>query len=647
MLVLDYLKFIKNSRLPISPFHTGHLGLFPGTEISVSLLRSRQKHDSPCELLITPFSESPENLCRVRCTMKDQEGAVRRLLEAVAGLNLNVVTLESSVMNFKTQHHVVMVVDWKDSPHNNFRQTPRRVRHLYRRMAYRVPIHDWRYVLLYESIMHSCGDIVMMDEALRFPMPSISIIPFTPTESSGPTRDFIEERKQNEFQSDMPSSSRRQTQRMLNHFTIPKFQFHEILRETGLASDSPLPTVMYSSPNEKSLRVFIPTKEMVRQIVHLGFGHENLPGAVLAITRILEDSGFNILTGILRKQTASQSVYDVLLQYTGQEELPPDWLSPLVGARKYQEMIEWCHKRITQNAFDPAVTDQYKVTLHAPLYPRPHVEIEPIPLSQQDIVPTAETDRLSRTGQEQVTRDVKTSTLSTQSPESSVSSVSDRFSAASRNENSISKQLRGFIDGLDTPEQGLKQNQLQDRKRKFLADVEFRAKQEFPRIFLSYPHYARIHAEIVKRKLQAHKSETFEPHQHSFIVDEYQDADYEEIVRQVVQKIESCDYFIGIWHHEPHAASGRTSVSPWMPFEYGIAVAREKECMIMYSELLPAEITQRIDRGTATESYSDVTFMTSVGERQAMVDKIAEKAFGHWFPKWKRDWIKLEDVLEV
>ena len=162
-MIIDYVRYSRSNEFPIPAFHTGHLGLFQGNEVSMSLIRSDDRDEASCELAVTPFSEQLENLCRVRVRMRDGVGAIRRLLEAVADIGLNVVTLETTVADCKRFHHVVLVADWKPSPHNNYRETPRHVRHLYRRLAYRVPIHDWRYVLMYESIMHSCGDIIEMD----------------------------------------------------------------------------------------------------------------------------------------------------------------------------------------------------------------------------------------------------------------------------------------------------------------------------------------------------------------------------------------------------------------------------------------------------------------------------------------------------
>jgi hypothetical protein len=91
----------------------------------------------------------------------------------------------------------------------------------------------------------------------------------------------------------------------------------------------------------------------------------------------------------------------------------------------------------------------------------------------------------------------------------------------------------------------------------------------------------------------------------NFEVEEYQDQDGREILTEVTRRINKCDYFIGIWHHEE---GSHTTVSPWMPFEYGVAMALGKGCYVVCSASLPLTVRNRINPATANPTYSDARF---------------------------------------
>jgi len=118
--------------------------------------------------------------------------------------------------------------------------------------------------------------------------------------------------------------------------------------------------------------------------------------------------------------------------------------------------------------------------------------------------------------------------------------------------------------------------------------------EAMPSIFLSYPNAAKGHAELIRGALNKRYQ----------IVD-YQEPDSEVIVDQVVHRIEACDYFIGIWRAE---GDSKSSISPWLHFEYGIAVASGKKTMIVHSENLDPRIWKRINPGIAQPEFSDLHF---------------------------------------
>jgi hypothetical protein len=85
--------------------------------------------------------------------------------------------------------------------------------------------------------------------------------------------------------------------------------------------------------------------------------------------------------------------------------------------------------------------------------------------------------------------------------------------------------------------------------------------------------------------------------------------------------ITRCDYFIGIWHQE---GDNSNTVSPWLHFEYGIAVATGKRTMVVHSQKLDQNIWKRINPGIAQPEYSDVKFESVT---VALIDQYCREHF--------------------
>jgi predicted amino acid-binding ACT domain protein/uncharacterized protein YlzI (FlbEa/FlbD family) len=134
-----------------------------------------------------------------------------------------------------------------------------------------------------------------------------------------------------------------------------------------------------------------------------------------------------------------------------------------------------------------------------------------------------------------------------------------------------------------------------------LKVIETRYKNDFKKkVFISYPHGAKEHVAILKEKLKD-----------EYYLDEYQDASGEMILDEVINKIKSCDFFLGIWHHDEKMpiGEGKYSITPWMPFEYGVALAEKKDNYIVCSSKLDMRIGRRINPSKAIPEYSDLTFI--------------------------------------
>jgi len=139
-------------------------------------------------------------------------------------------------------------------------------------------------------------------------------------------------------------------------------------------------------------------------------------------------------------------------------------------------------------------------------------------------------------------------------------------------------------------------NPLKDRvqRSKLLEIVEARAANKKPSIFLSYPKAATGHADILKKRLGQ-----------LFSIQDYQEPNLAVIVHEVLKRISACDYFIGIWHHDEHSGTG---ISPWMPFELGVAHALGKKYLVVHSKKLGEDVWKRIDPQIAQPAYDDLTF---------------------------------------
>jgi predicted amino acid-binding ACT domain protein len=557
-MILDYLRHSVDGSIRIPPFHTGHLGFIPPTDVSVCLMVPYGQPESHCELYVSPFPANIETLCRLHCMMKDRPGVVNRLIEAVAALEINIVKKESSGVNYLNQHFVEMVLDWRTSPHKHFLETPAEVISRYDGLKYRIPIMDYRYVRLYEEIMCRCGDVVHIDSDYGIPLPAISIVPFrgghTWVEHERVTIEAAEKGKYNV------------------KFQIPDGFLKQIRRFTQHANSERLPYIISSETNSRSLRVFFPKKQIERRIVQVGFVHLDLPGALSAITGVLAKSGFNILTGLLRKKSWNESGYEVVLEY--QNEDP----SPQASTTGYAEVFRWVKEKIeTCNADELEELERFEVSIEPPLYPKPPADVLPLRLNAQ-----------SRSFPKHVVQ--------------SNNGVPEKL---------LEECIQKVLD-LPSP-----RPELEEIRINLLKDVRTRLSARKPILFLSYPTVAREHADLLRTKLKERFPDIFE-------IADYQTTDFEIVVESVKDRIRRCDYFIGIWHHEELFGHREATISPWMPFEYGIALQADKKAIIIHSDKLPDPIWKRIDPGISQPAYNDLTFSKD------MLPKVMDYCAKHW-----------------
>lgn len=167
-----------------------------------------------------------------------------------------------------------------------------------------------------------------------------------------------------------------------------------------------------------------------------------------------------------------------------------------------------------------------------------------------------------------------------------------------RNKNEFSLLIDDTINKLATR---IDQEPYDKLTLELIKIIKIRSKENFKqRIFISYPNSAKEHVSILKGKLE-----------NEYYLDEYQDAEGEVILDEVIRKIRSSDFFLAIWHHEEYmpVGNGKYSITPWMPFEYGIALSENKPCFIVHSAKLDERIWKRISPERTSPEYSDLTFI--------------------------------------
>jgi len=401
-----------------------------------------------------------------------------------------------------------------------------------------IPANDLRYVRLLRQILAQCADVMLWDKE--------------PDSNTA-----IPRLRLNEFEESRVIATRGSTQiakasdRTIRlddagvAFEIDPRVAVEARMATARDEGDPLHYILVSDIESKTLRVFIPRRGREKRMVHLGFSHKNLPGALCAITEIIAASQLSIVSGLVRKMTNDRNILEVTLEHEADEmsrrELAAE---PSTWARKHLRLDgtrtkEWLR--------------YYRVTLQPPLYPK-ELPFAPLPLYDSNPPP----ESVTMVTAERAERDV--------SQMASRADVDDDFIA------------RRWLTNL-------------------LFAPEWRP-QGKPSVFLSYPHVAADEVELIRRALQ-----------NRFRLVELQQADVEHITEGAIERIIQSHCFIGVWHPEK-ITSGKASLSPWMPFEYGVALSHNKQCVILSHKSLPGFLADRISRDTARIEY--VVLLTGV-----------------------------------
>jgi hypothetical protein len=546
LIVIDSIQTTSDGKILIPPFHSGHLGLIPGsinlpTEVLVSLNSDfNQQEPTDCEVVFSPYPQSEGNMMQLSCTMKDEPGVVSRLVHAISELEINIATLQTSTIDKLDHHFVNMILDWHTSKQNVRMPSAPSVLHNFQDYRELLPIGEERYIKLFVSILARCGDVLAWEDFAGKQLPRLRLRPFEHLHK------FMFPGEARVFRADRPPY----------HVTVqcPEKVLRSLKDQLGTDSQD-LQYVLLSETEEGTLRAFFPNPQRVKSMIHIGFLHDDKPQALHALTEMVATASFNVVTSLLRKQTFGRSTWEALLEYRGRDEFP----------NSTEDVYKWACHRFLQT-IPSELADRLKkfdIEVGRPSYPKPQGKPKPEYISLNNLL----------------------------SPENSRKGITNHLSETVVDHSLLEGQLKRMEhDGLTIGNPKVK---LVRAAMKFAGATR-------PTIFLSYPRVAASHAKFLIAELERDFHVTF-----------YQKPDGEVITSQVIERIQQADFFIAIWHHEEAMLSDskKFGISPWMHFEYGIAVAEGKPSLIVYSEKLDERVWRRINPEKAHPAYSDVEFV--------------------------------------
>lgn len=535
MFVIDYLKYSDSNRIIVPPFHSGHLGLLPkSADQHIALLRSASS-PTGCELCITPYECELQYLFRLKCVLQEKRGVVNKLLRAIAALGINILSWESATLESNGGHGVFMLLDWSTTASPEKVPLPKNLQGLFfPRLSGILPVNDLRYIRLLRQILGQCADVLLWDYD-RDTGTAVPRLRLNEIEEWRviQTRGSIELSKASERKIRLDDAG--------VAFEIDSRVAAEARMATARDQNDRLHYILVSDIESKTLRVFIPRRGREKRMIHLGFSHKNLPGALCAVTDVIAASQLSIVSGLVRKMSDERNILEVTLEHESQEMSREDLVTDpstwaLNNLRLEGDRVkEWLR--------------YYRVTLEPPLYPK-DMPFTPVALFDGAISPESITI-VTASGAE---RDVQQM--------ASRAATDDDFAPR-----------RWLTSLIFAPEWG---------------------PQGKPTVFLSYPHAASTEAALIRQVLG---------NRFDFIV--LQEGDVEHITEGAVARIVQAHCFIGIWHPE-RVRGGKPSLSPWMPFEYGVALSHNKQCVILSHRDVPDDLADRISRDTARIVYGNL-----------------------------------------
>lgn len=557
MFVLDSLRRLSSRKLTIPPFHLGHLGFRPGLEVDSQYVDfdNAQGH----ELTLTPFQGRRDNLFILKCIFTEQPGVVASALSAFARMRLNVLSLESATIDRDTKHVLFCILSWAPSRYTRAVELDESAKHKLIDVLPLLPTLDKRYLYFLETFFLFCFDALAYEKVpgKNLLLPRIDIKLFDDFYVEQPFRPLKISREPLKVEVDPADADVK--------VTLPSVVV-ELSQETAENS----PALLFSETETKALHIIFPKPGREKRFLHIGFTHQNRPGALLLIATLLQYCGFSIKTSLLRQYDIQRNinVWETMLEYVG--EIP---INPIPDDKAGVEWFRnWCFgdenpkHDLTKNLIN--YLRSYSVEVCRPSYPRRArdalLEFEPLNLSA-NVVP-------------------------------------DREFSIERDE-VFEIRHHKYRERL-----ALLERASQDTgEYSWLARLMYPALQRIKlggQVFMSIPRHCAEQIHLIKTNLQTELD---------LDVITYQDGDAaERVSAAALEKIRAADFFLGVWHPERDKPR---ELSPWMPFEFGVALALGKPYVLIAHRDIPGDVKSRIMRDYSLIDYSDVELKQIITEK--------------------------------
>ena len=309
----------------------------------------------------------------------------------------------------------------------------------------------------------------------------------------------------------------------------------KVRSQTGRNNTDKIPFITLSDIESKTLRLFIPIKQVEKRIINISLSHKNKPGALFVITKLLAESKFSIYSSLVRtfhpkNPKEERNVFEAMIEHESKDiekELLNDntelWIKKFLKTKSLMDEIKYFDIHLEKPQFPSGLN--FKATPLSSIKQNKNYHFE-----------------VNKNGEEE--KDIK--------------SMKMKFE---KNEVTFKGQnwLTNLLFSKEWSDEGL------------------------PTVFLSYPKEASEKANYIIEKLNA---------KFDFVVFQNSNTmknDPELPTEIAIKKIKSCQYFIGLFHYDE---SQEGNMSPWLLFEYGVAKSHNKPLMILSPPSLMNTITK-------------------------------------------------------
>jgi hypothetical protein len=534
---LDYKRHLGSTssgkrQVVIPSFHTGALGFVPGCEVTSGLSHSADRSAS-CEIYVTPFELGNLDPFRLVCTFSDARGVVKRLLDAIWALGINVLTGETCTIEGSALHYCEFLLDWQTSDSRKLTDPRPSDLRIYQPLCERLPVESARYLCFFKSIQSYCADVIHYDDTARGPLPAIFMQPLIAQRSRDQKTERIGKQQSAERSRRQTARRRKRSDPFSATLTLDATHLTEV-RRRGLWPKNTNPVYLLSSdPSTRALRIHFPSRAVAGRLLHFGLEHEDLPGALSTIATLLADAEFNIVQSLLRKRTRERSTWEVLALYEGQNAVPYEEATRRLTDRQSQRQVDWAAEALREamGGGDRTHCKYYNIKLGSPLYPkrnmvRSRTLVTGRSPAQEPDRPIPPLDHLEK--------------FAVGDPESEATSRGHRDARAER-----------------------------EIRERLTTTILNRRRAPEPRLFLSYSGSGAEHARCLKEQLESVE----------FKVVDYPKPSGDLILEEAQRLIALCDFFLGLWTPDtdnterPAQAVAIYGPSPWLPVELGVALS--------------------------------------------------------------------------